>query len=186
MPFEKRRHPRVRIAWPVTLIGLDGLAGGVTYNLSLAGTLVYCFEMPDTDENVSLVLKPVESQTILATAEMVWSNALISTNNKMHAMGLCFTHVPDRGYQILSEMISNHLKLEYMKQFFTKRLNFWRLSIFNKMKLHKLKCRLCKIDLLLGPAEEICPVCENPLPKTMNFDRNDILGQVISPRVLPR
>ena len=40
MPFEKRQHPRAQIAWPVTLIGLDGLAGGVAYNLSLAGTLV--------------------------------------------------------------------------------------------------------------------------------------------------
>ncbi len=169
MPFEKRQHPRAQIVWPVTLIGLDGLTGGVTYNLSLAGTLVYCSEMPDRDENVSLVLKPVESQIILATAEMVWSNALISNNNKMHAMGLCFTHVPDRGRQILSEMISNHLKLAYMKQFFTKRLNFWRLSIFNKMKLHKLKCRLCKTALLLGPSEEICPVCENPLLNSMKF-----------------
>ncbi len=110
MPFEKRRHPRVQIAWPVTLIGLDGLVGGVTRNLSLAGTLVYCSEMPDAGENLSLALKPAERQTILATAEMVWSNALISNNNKMHAMGLCFTHFPDRGRQILSEMISNHLK----------------------------------------------------------------------------
>lgn len=169
MPFEKRRYPRAQIAWPVTLIGLDGLAGGVTYNLSLAGTLVYCFEMPDTDENVSLVLKPVESQNILATAEMVWSNALISNNNKMHAIGLCFTQVPDRGRQILSEIISNHLKLEYMKQFFTRRLNFWRLSIFNKMKLHELKCRLCKTALLLGPSEEMRPVCENPLLNSMKF-----------------
>jgi hypothetical protein len=169
MPFEKRQHPRAQIVWPVTLIGLDGLAGGVTYNLSLAGTLVYCFETPDADENVSLVLKPVESQTILATAEMVWSNALISNNNKMHAMGLCFTHFPDHGRQILSAMISNHLKLEYMKQFFTKRLNFWQLSIFNKMKLHKLKCRLCKSALLLGPSEEMCPVCENPLLNSVKF-----------------
>ncbi len=169
MPFEKRQHPRAQIVWPVTLIGLDGLAGGVTYNLSLAGTLVYCFETPDTDENVSLVLKPVESQNILATAEMVWSNALISNNNKVHAMGLCFTHIPDRGRQILSEMISNHLKLEYMKQFFTKRLSCWPLSIFNKMKLHKLKCRLCKSALLLGPSEEMCPVCENPLLNSMKF-----------------
>ncbi len=54
MTFEKRRHNRAQIAWPVTLIGLDGLTGGVTFNLSLAGTLVYCSEMPDTDENVSV------------------------------------------------------------------------------------------------------------------------------------
>jgi hypothetical protein len=132
--------------------------------------------MPDTDENVSLVLKPVESQTILATAEMVWSNALISNNNKMHAMGLCFTDIPHRGRQILSEMISNHLKLEYMKQFFTKRLNFWRLSIFNKMKLHKLKCRLCKTALLLGPSEEMCPICENPLLNFMKFWQKRYIG----------
>jgi len=181
MPLEKRQYPRSEIFWPITLIGLDGLAGGVTCYLSLAGTLVFCFKMPDQDENLSLVLKPTERQTISAAAEMVWSNTFTSNNKKMHAMGVCFTHIADPQRQLLSEMVCNHLKLEYMKRFFAKRLRFWGLTIFNKMKLHKTKCHLCKTDLLLGPAEETCPVCENRLAKSMDFDRKQMFGQVNLP-----
>jgi len=121
--------------------------------------------MPDMDENVNLVLQPTERQTISAAAEMVWSNTIISSSNKRHAMGVCFTHIPDSERQLLSAMISNHFKLEYMKQFYARRLRFWKFTIFNKMKLYRLKCHRCKTDLLLGPAEEICPVCEILLPK---------------------
>jgi len=164
MPFEKRRHPRVQIDWTVTLISLDGLTGGVSRNVSLTGTLVYCSEMPDSNENLNLVLKPTERQTILAVAEMVWSNTLISNNNKTHTMGVRLRYIPDSGRQVLSQIISNHLKLEYMKQFFKKRLSFWPFASFNKMKLHELKCHLCKTVLLLGPTEKICPACGNSLP----------------------
>ena len=178
MDFEKRRHPRAQIVWPVTLIGLDGLVMGVTRNLSLAGTLVYCSEMPDTNENLSLVLKPAACQTILVTAERVWFNTLVSNNAKIYAMGVCLTHIPDRGRQFLSKTICDHLRLEYIKQFFRRRLRLWRLAILDNMKLYKLKCHRCKTDLLLGPAEEICPVCENPLPKSMDLGRKHMLDKV--------
>lgn len=181
MPIEKRRHPRSQIIWPVTLIGLHGFASGVTRNLSLAGTLVYCSEMPDADENLSLVLKPNEHQNISAAAEMVWFNTHNSNNHKMHAMGVCFTHIPHPGRQLLSAMVCNQLKLEYIKQFFAKRLRLWGPTILNKMKLSKFKCHICKTDLLLGPTEKLCPVCENLLPKSLDLDKNHIFGQSHSP-----
>ena len=169
MPMEKRRYPRFHIAWPVTLIGLDGLVSGVTRNLSLAGTLVHCPEMPIVSDKLSLVFKPSERQPLPASAEMVWSNTLLSHNNMMLAMGVCFTYLPDPGRKILSAMISSHLKLEYMKRFFAKRLGCWSLMAFNRMKLHQFKCQRCKTDLLLGPNEKKCSVCEAELPKSMNF-----------------
>ena len=169
MPSEKRRYPRAQISWPVTLTGLDGLVVGVTQNLSLAGTLVYCPEMPIIGDKFSLVFKPASRQPLLANAERVWSNNFTSTEVMMHAMGASFEHIPDPERRLLSKIISDHLKLEYMKQFFRRRLRFYRFAIFNKMQLHKLKCHRCKTVLLLGPAEMICPVCENLLPKYMKF-----------------
>ena len=181
MPIENRRYPRSQIIWPVTLIGFHGFASAITRNLSLAGTLVHSSEMPDADENLSLVLKPNEHQSISAAAEMVWSNTHKSNNHKMHAMGVCFIHIPGPELQLLSKIISDHLKLEYMKQFFANRLRLWGPTILKKMKLSKFKCLICKTNLLLGPAEELCPVCENPLPKSLDFDQNYTFGQNQSP-----
>ena len=169
MPVEKRRYPRSPVVWPVTLMGLDGLVSGVTRNLSLAGTLVHRSEKPIISDKLSLVFKPSDRQLLPAAAEMVWSKTFIRSETKTYAMGVCFTHIPDPGRQLLSEMVCNYLKLEYMKQFFAKRLRFWGLTIFNKMKLHQFKCQRCKTDLLLGPNEKKCSVCEAELPKSMNF-----------------
>jgi len=169
MPFEKRLHPRAQIAWPVTLIGFEDIKSGMTKNLSLAGTLVSCPEMPIIGDNFSLVFKTVDRMPLIVIAEMVWSNTFLNTKIMMQAMGVSFICMPDCERHFFSQVISNHLKLEYLKQFFTKRLSFWPSAIFKKIKLREVKCHLCKTVLLLGPTEKICPACENSLRESVLF-----------------
>jgi len=60
MAVENRRHPRVEISWPVTVVTENGLISARTENLSLVGTLIRCTEIPDLLYDFRLVFRPAE------------------------------------------------------------------------------------------------------------------------------
>ncbi len=109
MTMEKRQHPRVEVAWPVTVVTPDGLVIGRTQNLSLVGTLILCPEAPELLYNFRLFFRPAERQLLIATAERVWSRTSINGNSMYHEMGVCFTNIPDHDYQLISRAISDHI-----------------------------------------------------------------------------
>lgn len=109
MAVENRRHPRVEVAWPVTIVTPDGLVIGRTQNLSLVGTLILCPEVPELLYNFRLFFRPAERQLLIATAERVWSSTFVSDNCMSHAMGVRFTYIPDHDYRLINEAISSHI-----------------------------------------------------------------------------
>jgi hypothetical protein len=109
MAVENRRHPRVEVAWPVTIVTPDGLVTGRTQNLSLVGTLILCPEVPELLYNFRLFFRPAERQLLIATAERVWSSTFVSDNCMSHAMGVRFTYIPDHDYRLINEAISSHI-----------------------------------------------------------------------------
>ena len=109
MIIEKRQFPRVELSWPVTVITDDGLVSGRTENVSLVGTLIRCSESPELLHNFRLIFRPAERQLLLATAERIWHKAIVRENSRSHAMGVRFTFIPNRDYDLMSEAISNHI-----------------------------------------------------------------------------
>ncbi len=109
MAVENRRHPRVEVAWPVTVVTPDGLVIGRTQNLSLVGTLILCPEAPELLYNFRLFFRPAERQLLIATAERVWSSTFVDDKSMFHAMGVRFTYIPEHDYQLMSEVISDHI-----------------------------------------------------------------------------
>jgi hypothetical protein len=109
MAMEKRQHPRVEVAWPVTVVTDDGLVIGRTENLSLVGTLILCPEAPELFYSFRLFFRPAERQLLIATAERVWSRTSINGKSMVHAMGVSFTYIPEHDYQLMSEAISDHI-----------------------------------------------------------------------------
>lgn len=112
MSTERRKHTRVEIALPATMITLNGPLGARTQNLSLNGTLIRCSEVPELDDNFRLVFKPAERQLLLVTAEMVWCDSFLYNKYMFHAMGIRFKYIPDSDRRFLSKMISKHVKLQ--------------------------------------------------------------------------
>jgi hypothetical protein len=109
MAVENRRHPRVEVAWPVTIVTPDGPVIGRTQNLSLGGTLIHCTEVPEFLYDFRLVFRPAERQLLIATAERVWSSTFVDDKSMIHAMGVRFTYIPEHDYQFMSEAISSHI-----------------------------------------------------------------------------
>ncbi len=109
MAVEKRRYPRVEVAWPVTVITDHALWEGTTRNLSLVGTLIRCSVVPNLLFSFRLVFKPSDSQFLLATAERVWSKTSIIDNSMCYEMGVRFVYIPEHNNQLLSKAISKHI-----------------------------------------------------------------------------
>ena len=94
MTVEKRRHPRVEITWPVTVITPNGPADGRIQNISLGGALIQCTKAPELDGLFRLVIRPAESRHIFASARIVWSDTLSNDKSMSHAMGVRFKRTP--------------------------------------------------------------------------------------------
>lgn len=109
MTIEQRQFPRVELSWPVTVITGNGLVSGRTENISLVGTLIRCSETPELLHNFRLIFRPAEGQLLLATAERIWHRALVRDKSRYQAMGVRFTFIPDRDYDLISQAISNHI-----------------------------------------------------------------------------
>jgi hypothetical protein len=109
MANEKRQHPRAEITWPVTVITHNGPVDGRTQNISLAGTLIRCPEVPDLNDHFRLVFKPAGRQMLLATGEMIWSDILLDDKYAFYAMGVRFTYLPEHEQHVLGEAVSEHI-----------------------------------------------------------------------------
>ena len=42
-----------------------------------------------------------------------------------------------------------------------------------RIKLARVKCPTCKVNLLVKPSVKVCPACRGPLPKLQKVDRVD-------------
>ncbi len=109
MAAEKRQYPRVEVAWPVTIVTPDGPVIGRTQNLSLVGTLIHCPEAPELLYNFRLFFRPAERQLLIATAERVLSSTFVDDKSMSHAMGVRFTYIAEHDYQLMREVISDHI-----------------------------------------------------------------------------
>lgn len=109
MAIENRRHPRVEISWPVTVVTEEGIISGRTENLSFVVTLIQCSNVPDLLCTFRLVFKPSGRQQIMAIAQRIWSETQISDRFTFHIMGVSFTYIPEHDRNLMTEAISNAL-----------------------------------------------------------------------------
>lgn len=105
---ENRRHPRVKIKWPVVMTTANGLADGQTQNISLGGAFIRCLKKPNLEGNFRLVMT-TKDRLILVNAEVVWSNGRKSEGRaNHHEMGVRFTKLSSNDRTFLSGVISSH------------------------------------------------------------------------------
>ncbi len=105
---ENRRHPRVKIKWPVVMTTANGLADGQTQNISLGGAFIRCLKKPNLEDNFRLVMT-TKDRLILVNAEVVWSNGRKSEGRaNHHEMGVRFTKLSSNDRTFLSGVISSH------------------------------------------------------------------------------
>ena len=109
--FERRKHPRLSIQFPLDYSLIDGKTvsrGGMTANASEGGLLVYLREGIETGTLLKIEIFYVNASrldAIRATAKVVWSNLAARQSCEEYRYGLEFQSIDQRNLQNLKILL---------------------------------------------------------------------------------
>ena len=109
---ERRRYPRARIEWPVTVKTDQGIISGYTLNLSAGGATVRLQNPPLVHEIIEMTIQiPEIDRRLEVEAEVVWSTADIVDNELTSPIiGLNFTTITDQDRWLISTAVAKVLR----------------------------------------------------------------------------
>ena len=109
---ERRRYPRARIEWPVTVKTDQGIISGYTLNLSAGGATVRLQNPPLVHEIIEMTIQiPELDRRLEVEAEVVWSTADIVDNELTSPiLGLNFTTITDQDRWLISTAVAKVLR----------------------------------------------------------------------------
>ena len=106
--IEKRRHLRIPLWWPVVLMPPQGPIMGVTRNISVGGTLIFCSEAIETGDKFQIILKSSGDHEIPITCEKVRSEKIVAGNSEYNAIGLLFTKMSSSIQNFIASMVEEY------------------------------------------------------------------------------
>jgi hypothetical protein len=110
---ERRKHPRIPVRWPITIITEDGTIEGESRNITVAGIFVHCPKQLRTNEIHQLIINIPKQQSILVKGQVMWSNfGGKDRDSDFRGMGFCFIKISDEDRQLLTDVISKYAKPE--------------------------------------------------------------------------
>ena len=109
---ERRRYPRAKIEWPVTVKTSRGTTSGYTLNLSAGGATVRLQDPPLVHETIEMIIRiPKIDRQLAVKAEVVWSTADIVDNElTLPIIGLNFTDISDQDRWLISTAVAKVLR----------------------------------------------------------------------------
>jgi hypothetical protein len=109
---EKRKHPRVEVKWPVTMMTTDGDANGIVENVSSGGAYIRTRKLLSNNDLIFMGVLGLKQELLWIGAEVVRTD-VASTPKPEQAMlgiGVQFTTVSGEDYQFLQNVVSELLR----------------------------------------------------------------------------
>ena len=112
MTEERRTYPRAAIKWPVIVKTDTGTMDGVTSDLTPNGVFVHCQKPLSLNVVFEITIKiPNSEQTIIAKAEVVWSNIWgLDDEISPRGMGVRFIKISSEARKFIARAAMNNLK----------------------------------------------------------------------------
>jgi uncharacterized protein (TIGR02266 family) len=112
MTEERRTYPRAKIKWPVIVKTDTGTMDGVTSDLTPNGVFVHCQKPLSLNVVFEITIKiPNSEQTIIAKAEVVWSNRWGPDDEiSPRGMGVRFVKISSEARKFIARAAMNNLK----------------------------------------------------------------------------
>jgi len=109
---ERRRYPRAKIEWPVTVKTDQGIVTGYTLDLSAGGATVRLKNPPLIHEIIEMTIKIPDIDRYLAVeAEVVWSTAdIVDKELTLPIIGLRFITITDQDRWLISTAVAKVLR----------------------------------------------------------------------------
>jgi Tfp pilus assembly protein PilZ len=110
--IERRQHPRVVVNWPVIMKSTQGFMAGETKDVSNGGAFISCREPLKPKEVFELAISvSLLHPRVKAIAEVIWSNPSRHNDEpESRGMGVRFIKIADKDLELISALVSNHLK----------------------------------------------------------------------------
>jgi len=133
MQKEKRKHPRIEMGWPVTMMTTEGNIespsrldvkpaqrrpfDGKIENISADGALIRCETLLFRNALFLMGILGVDRKPLWIGAEVVRTEVTFTPDLRpaQIAMGVRFTTISAEDRHFLANMASEHIKLEYKK-----------------------------------------------------------------------
>jgi uncharacterized protein (TIGR02266 family) len=108
---ERRRHPRAKAKWSVTLETEQGVINTETLDISLEGAFVRCLDPLKPEEPFKMVINiPNSDRRLAIDSEVVWVNVHGPDHSVTpRGMGVQFTQLSSNDRQFLNRMIINRV-----------------------------------------------------------------------------
>jgi c-di-GMP-binding flagellar brake protein YcgR len=110
---EKRRHPRIAIAWQAVIEQSGHRAEVQLRDISLGGAFVVCADPLALNQKFKISINIPDQEPLLLNAEVVWSNANIPRDKVVNrGMGIRFIENEEQERRRLQEAIAAALEKE--------------------------------------------------------------------------
>jgi hypothetical protein len=108
---EKRKHPRVEVKWPVTMMTADGDANGIVENISSGGAYIRTRKLLSDHDIIVVGILGLKRELLWIGAEVVRADIATTSKPEEAAVGLGvrFTTVSGEDYQFLKNAVSERL-----------------------------------------------------------------------------
>lgn len=108
---ERRKHPRAKAKWSVTLQTTQGVLITETHDISLEGAFIRCLDPLKPAETFKMVINiPQSDRRLMVGSEVVWVNIHGPDHSVTpRGMGVQFTEISGSDRQFLNRMILNRI-----------------------------------------------------------------------------
>ena len=108
---ERRKHPRIKAKWSVTIITDQSSFDGESINITDSGLFIRCWEQLHENEICQLIIRIPNRNPIMVKGTMIWSN-LGDAGHKGHLaeMGFSFIKISKEDRQFFNEMTADIFK----------------------------------------------------------------------------
>jgi hypothetical protein len=108
---EKRKHPRVEVKWPVTMMTIDGDVNGIVENISSGGAYIRTRKLLSNNDLIVMGVLGLKRELLWIGAEVVRIDVARTPKPEqaMVGIGVQFTTVSGEDYQFLQNVVSKLL-----------------------------------------------------------------------------
>jgi hypothetical protein len=108
---ERRKHPRIKAKWPITIITDQSSFDGESMNITDSGLFIRCVEQMQENEICQLIIRIPGRDPIIVKGTMIRSN-LGGADHKGHlsGIGFSFIKISKEDRQFFNEMTADSFK----------------------------------------------------------------------------
>ncbi|MFB0520537.1 MAG: PilZ domain-containing protein [Desulfatiglandales bacterium] len=107
--IERRKHDRIRVRWPVTVLTNNRIIQAETRNITVSGIFICCKEPLPRNEVLPVRISPPNYRVVQVSGKVIWSDLYaIDGQDISYGVGICFVKISDGDRHFLKDLILAH------------------------------------------------------------------------------